>query len=43
MTFYVTKIGCGLAGLKEEDIAPMFFDAPKNVILPYGWEPGGGT
>lgn len=38
MTFYVTKIGCGLAGLKEEDIKPMFDNSPENVILPYGWE-----
>lgn len=38
MTFYMTKIGCGLAGLKEEDIIPMFNNSPENVILPYGWE-----
>ena len=38
MSFYVTKIGCGLAGYKEEDIIPMFKDAGPNVILPYGWE-----
>lgn len=37
MTFYITKIGCGLAGLREEDIRPMFLDAPANCILPYGW------
>jgi hypothetical protein len=35
--FKVTKIGCGLAGYKEEDIAPMFKDAPYNCILPEGW------
>jgi hypothetical protein len=35
LTFLVTKIGCGLAGYKEEDIAPMFYDAvgKKNIIL----------
>lgn len=38
MIFYMTKIGCGLAGLKEEDIIPMFNNSPENVILPYGWE-----
>ena len=36
-TFFVTKIGCGLAGYKEEDIAPMFHGAPDNCILPAGW------
>ncbi len=35
--FLVTQIGCGLAGYKPEQIAPMFFiagDPPVNVILP---------
>ena len=34
--FYVTQIGCGLAGYTPEDIAPMFKDAVelKNVYLP---------
>jgi hypothetical protein len=35
--FSVTKIGCGLAGYKETDIAPMFRNAPPNCILPEGW------
>lgn len=33
-TFLVTKIGCGLAGFSVSQIAPMFKDIPKNVILP---------
>jgi|GEM_PF-1410731 len=33
-TFQLTPIGCGLAGYKPEQIAPMFKDAPPNVILP---------
>ena len=37
LTFVVTKIGCGLAGLREKDIAPMFTGAPSNVVLPEGW------
>lgn len=37
MTFNVTKIGCGLAGYDEKDIAPMFRGATTNVILPKGW------
>ena len=35
--FKVTRIGCGLAGYKDEDIAPMFKDAPYNCLLPEGW------
>ena len=30
----VSPIGCGLAGYKYDDIAPMFRNSPKNVILP---------
>jgi hypothetical protein len=37
LSFQVTKIGCGLAGYKEEDIAPMFLIAPNNCHLPDGW------
>ena len=32
--FLVTKVGCGLAGWSIEDIAPLFDEVPKNVILP---------
>ena len=32
--FMVTPIGCGLAGYTPEQIAPMFVEAPVNVILP---------
>lgn len=35
--FEVTRIGCGLAGYKDKDIAPMFAEAPYNCILPVGW------
>lgn len=34
MLFQLTPIGCGLAGFKVEQIAPMFVDAPTNVLLP---------
>lgn len=37
LTFNVTRIGCGLAGYTDTDIAPMFKHAPKNCILPKGW------
>lgn len=33
-TFSLTPIGCGLAGFTPEQIAPMFRDAPSNVVLP---------
>lgn len=32
--FELTPIGCGLAGYRPEQIAPMFSDAPSNVQLP---------
>lgn len=36
LTFYVTKIGCGIAGFKVEDIAPLFIKALSidNIVLP---------
>lgn len=37
LQFYVTRIGCGLAGYTDADIAPMFKDAPANCELPDGW------
>ncbi len=32
--FNVTRIGCGLAGYKDEEIAPLFKDCPPNINLP---------
>ena len=34
--FYVTRIGCGIAGFKDEEIAPLFAEALSldNVALP---------
>lgn len=37
MKFNVTRIGCGLAGYEDADIAPLFKKAPENCILPSGW------
>ncbi|NPD91658.1 A1S_2505 family phage non-structural protein [Xylanibacter muris] len=36
MTFLVTRIGCGIAGFKDDEIAPLFRDAidDENVVLP---------
>ena len=36
-TFNVTRIGCGLAGYQDHQIAPMFKGAPTNCNLPEGW------
>lgn len=38
-TFLVTRIGCGIAGFRDEEIAPLFEDAHllPNVVLPKGW------
>lgn len=37
MLFLVSKVGCGLAGIREEDIKPLFHNAPLNCTLPEGW------
>jgi len=37
LIYNITRIGCGLAGYKDIDIAPMFKDAPPNCLLPHEW------
>jgi hypothetical protein len=37
LTFAVTRVGCGLAGFTDEEIAPLFVLAPNNCELPEGW------
>lgn len=37
LTFNLTRIGCGLAGYNDHQIAPLFTAAPPNVIQPPGW------
>jgi hypothetical protein len=37
--FQVTRIGCGLAGYRDKDIAPMFVNAPKNCYFDEAWRP----
>ena len=39
LTFLVTRIGCGIAGFTDEDIAPLFAEAQgvDNIVLPEGW------
>jgi hypothetical protein len=34
MKFYITPIGCGLAGFVPSQIGPMFDGAPANCVLP---------
>ena len=36
LRFLVTKIGCGIAGFRDEEIAPLFCDAVgvANIVLP---------
>lgn len=36
--FFVTRVGCGLAGYKDSDIAPMFKGCRDNVIFPEEWK-----
>lgn len=36
--FLVTRVGCGLAGYTDEEIGPMFAEAPINCQLPREWE-----
>lgn len=37
LTYAVTRVGCGLAGLTDEQMAPLFTSAPSNVILTPEW------
>ena len=39
LTFLVTRVGCGIAGFTDEQIAPLFRTATDmpNVALPDGW------
>ena len=42
LTFHVTKIGCGLAKFKPEDVAPYFLKLP-NVLYPLAFLPHLGS
>ena len=39
LIFLVTRIGCGIAGFTDEEIAPLFEKAHEveNIVLPEGW------
>lgn len=38
ITFYVTKIGCGLAGYNDHEIAPLFKGSPSNCKFHNDWK-----
>lgn len=38
ITFQVTRVGCGLAGYDDEDIAPLFKGVPVNCTMPPEWK-----
>ncbi len=33
-TFFLTDVGCGLAGYSASQIAPFFKETPDNIVLP---------
>lgn len=37
LVFEVTRIGCGLAGYADDQMAPLFREAPENCELPPRW------
>jgi hypothetical protein len=37
VVFYVTRIGCGIAGFSDSQIAPMFGGSPLNCIFDPQW------
>jgi len=37
LDFEVTRIGCGLAGYTDAQMAPLFIGAPSNCHLPPEW------
>lgn len=39
LTFQVTQVGCGLAGIPVKDMAEMFIGAPKNCLFDEAWRP----
>lgn len=39
MTYFLTSVGCGIAGYKVEEIAPMFKGISHNVIFPQSFRP----
>lgn len=38
-SFFVTRVGCGLAGHTDDEMAPLFRDAPENCSFAQQWRP----
>ena len=38
VTYFVSAVGCGLAGFRDSEIAPLFRGAPENCVMPRQWE-----
>lgn len=38
LLFFVTKVGCGLAGYNDHDIAPLFRGSPSNCKFHEDWK-----
>lgn len=36
--FWITRVGCVIAGYSDAQIAPMFLDAPINCNMPAPWK-----
>lgn len=39
ITYKVSRIGCGLAGYSDEEIAPLFVEATDNCLFDTEWKP----
>ena len=37
LEFQLTRIGCGLAGYTDRQMAPLFYGAPENCLIPPEW------
>jgi len=37
LTFWLTKVGCGIAGYAEAEVRDWFAATPPNVVKPPGW------
>lgn len=43
LEFYVTRIGCGIAGFSDSEIAPLFVGSPSNCTFDPQWSSYGLT
>ena len=39
MTYFLTALGCGIAGYKVSEIAPLFRGMSSNIIFPESFKP----